>query len=114
MHVTVRGGFLCGVLKVVGKMPPMFFLRCKEVLRFLVDDDDMVDSATKDMLGVNIVVLRLCTVAGRTTATLCGEVDPNIASRPGCLCRFFCSVDLMLLGVMDTISVSMSALGLTY
>ena len=77
----------------------------------MVDGDDMVDSATKDMFDVGMVVWRLCTVAGRTTAALCGEVAPKIASKPDCLCRLW-RVDLVL---MDAISISMSALlGVTY
>lgn len=85
----------------------------------MVDDDDTLDddtwdSATNEMLDVGIVVFRLCTVAGRTTAALCGEVGPKIASKPDCFGRFLCSTDLILLGVVDTISVSMSTFGVTY
>lgn len=114
MHVTIRGGVLGGVPKNIDKTPPLFFLLCEDGPRFLADDDDMVDSATKDVLDVGIVVWRLCTLAGRTTAALCGEVDPKIASKPGCLCRFLCPIDLVLLGAMDAISASMLALGATY
>src|SRR5215469_10763268 len=114
VHVTTRGGSLFEAgdeaPRNVDNTPPLFFLLCKEGLWFLADDDDMVDSATKETLDVGIVVWRLCTVAGLTTAARCGEVDPNIASKPNCLCRFLCLVDLVL-GVTDMISASISVLG---
>jgi hypothetical protein len=117
VHVTSRCGNFFevgeGALKSVDKTPPVLLLLCKEGLGFLVDGDDMVESATKEMLDVGIVVCRLCILAGRTTATLCGEVDPKIPSKPDCVCRFLCPVDWVL-GVIDATSVSISLLGVLY